>query len=205
MWRDLLLVYGAYVLAAGSPGPGTMGIMGVAMRDGRRPAAAMAAGVVTMSFAWGVVAALGFATLITRYAQTLVILKIAGGAYLLWLAFKSVRSAMRSDTGSVPVAAGEADLGAMYRRGVLMHVGNPKAILSWLALMSLGVGAHASTERVVLAFGGCVAIGVLIFFGYALLFSTAPMVKGYARARRWIEGTLAFAFAGAGLRLVFGR
>lgn len=205
MWRDLLLVYGAYVLTAGSPGPSTMGIMGVAMRDGRRPAAAMAAGVVTTSFAWGLVAAMGLATLIVRYAQALVLLKIAGGAYLLWLAFKSAQSAMRSDTGSVPVAAGKSNLGALYRRGVLMHVGNPKAILSWLSLMSLGVGAHASVERVALAFGGCVALGVLIFFGYALLFSTAPMVKGYARARRWIEGTLAFVFAGAGLRLVFAR
>lgn len=165
----------------------------------------MAAGVVTMSFTWGLVAATGLATLIVRYAQALVLLKIAGGAYLLRLAFKSARSAMRSDPGSVPVAAGEADLGAMYRRGVLMHVGNPKAILSWLALMSLGIGAHASTQSLALAFGGCVAIGMLIFFGYALLFSTAPMVKWYARARRWIEGTLATAFAGAGLRLVFGR
>ncbi|WP_338142993.1 LysE family translocator [Sphingobium algorifonticola] len=108
MWRDLLLVYGAYVLTAGSPGPSTMGIMGVAMRDGRRPAAAMAAGVVTTSFAWGLIAAMGLATLIVRYAQALVLLKIAGGAYLLWHAFKSAQSAMRSDTGSVPVAAGEA-------------------------------------------------------------------------------------------------
>jgi len=205
MWRDLLLVYSAYVLTAGSPGPSTMGIMGVAMRNGRRPAAAMAAGVVTMSLAWGVVAALGLATLISRYAQALVVFKIAGGAYLLWLACKSARSAMQSDAAQVALATAAADLSAMYRRGVLMHVGNPKAILSWLALMSLGVGANASADRVALAFGGCVALGMLIFFGYALLFSTAPMVKGYARARRWIEGTLALVFAGAGLRVLFGR
>ena len=113
----------------------------------------------TMSFIWGVVAALGLATLITRYAQALVVLKIAGGAYLLWLACKSARSAVQSDAAQVALAIPAADLGAMYRRGVLMHVGNPKAILSWLALMPLAVGANASADRVALAFGGCVALG----------------------------------------------
>lgn len=205
MWNDLLLVYGAYALTAGSPGPSTMEIMGVAMRNGRRPAAAMAAGVVTMSFAWGLIAAMELATLVTRYAHVFVILKIAGGLYLLWLACKSARSAMRAGVAPEAIATGKADLCAMYRRGMLMHVGNPKAILSWLALMSLGMGADASSQRLALAFGGCVVLGIFIFFGYALLFSMAPMVKGYARARRWVEGMLTLAFAGAGLRLLFVR
>lgn len=182
-----------------------MGIMGIAMQKGRKPAAAMAAGVVTMSFAWGLVAVTGLAALVVRYAQALAILKFAGGLYLLWLAFKSARSATQRDEMLLGDSTGEANLGAMYRRGVLLHVGNPKAILSWVALMSLGVGAHASTERLALAFGGCVLLGGLIFFGYAVLFSTAPMVKGYGRARRWIDGALTIVFAGAGVRLLFGR
>lgn len=205
MWDDLFLVYGAYALTAGSPGSSTMGIMGIAMQQGRKPAAAMAAGVVTMSFLWGLIAVTGLAALVVRYAQALAILKLAAGLYLLWLAFKSARSAMQKDEVSLAGSAPEANLGAMYRRGVLMHVGNPKAILSWVALMSLGVGAHASTERLALAFGGCVLLGVTIFFGYAVLFSTIPMIRGYARARRWIDGTLSIVFAGAGARLVFGR
>lgn len=31
------------------------------------------------------------------------------------------------------------------------------------------------------------------------------MVRGYARARRWIEGALAVFFAGAGIRLILSR
>ena len=86
-----------------------------------------------------------------------------------------------------------------------MHLGNPKAVLSWLALMSLGVGPQAAADWVALVFGGCVLLGVVIFFGYALLFSTRPMVRGYARARCWIEGALSLVFAGAGLRPLFSR
>jgi threonine efflux protein len=205
MWNDLFLVYCAYAIAAGSPGPSTMAIMGAAMRQGRTSAAALAAGVVTMSFTWGLVAATGLSALLMRYAQALTILKIAGGLYLLWLAVKSARAALYEEDPFMQVPTARVGHRALYRRGVLMHLGNPKAVLSWLALMSLGVGPNATAQHIALAFGGCVLLGALIFFGYALLFSTEPMVRGYARARRWIEGALGLVFAGAGLRLIFSR
>ncbi|EJM70079.1 hypothetical protein PMI30_00864 [Pseudomonas sp. GM50] len=43
------------------------------------------------------------------------------------------------------------------------------------------------------------------FCSYAIVFSTAPMIRGYRRARRWIEGTLALVFGAAGLKLLFSR
>lgn len=158
-----------------------------------------------MSFVWGLIAATGLSALLTRYAQALIVLKIVGGLYLLWLAFRSARSALRSNDAAVAVQPDNPGASALYRRGVLMHLGNPKSVLSWLAIMTLGVGAHASFGQVAAAFLGCVALGVVLFGGYALLFSTAPMVRAYAQARRWIEGTLAVVFAGAGLKLITAR
>lgn len=46
---QLLLVYVTYIIAAGSPGPSTMRIMGVAMDQGRKSGLVFAAGVVTGS------------------------------------------------------------------------------------------------------------------------------------------------------------
>lgn len=205
MLKDLFLVYIAFAIAAGSPGPSTMAIMSVAMRHGRRSAAALAAGVVTMSSMWGMIAATGLSTLLMRYSQALTVLKIAGGLYLLWLAIKSARSALRKNEPATRVDTDVGDDLAYYRRGIFMHLGNPKSVLSWLAIMALGVGPAAGAGQVAAAFFGCVIIGAIIFFGYAWLFSTPPMVRGYARARRWIEGALALVFAGAGLRLLLSR
>ncbi|WP_064841385.1 MULTISPECIES: LysE family translocator [unclassified Rhizobium] len=203
--QDLLVVYIAYVIAAGSPGPSNMAIMNVAMRQGRRPALALAAGVITMSTCWGLIAVTVISTLLVRYAHALLVLKIAGGLYLLWLAWKAARSATARDAPADELARPAAEFGALYRRGILMHLGNPKAVLAWVAIMSLGLKPGASPETAVTAFGGCVLLGVSIFSGYAVLFSTAPMVRGYARARRWIEGSLAIFFAGAGSRLLFSH
>ena len=49
---------------------------------------------------------------------------------------------------------------------------------------------------------GCVLLGILVFGGYAIVFSTASMVALYARLRRWIEGALSAVFAVAGLTLL---
>jgi hypothetical protein len=101
-----------------------------------------------------------------------------------------------SDMPASEVVRPAVQLGMLYRRGVLMHLGNPKAVLAWVAIMSLGLKPGASLEMAVTAFGGCVLLGILIFAGYAVLFSTrtdgarlyacATMDRG--KSRRLLRG-----------------
>ena len=86
-----------------------------------------------------------------------------------------------------------------------MHLGNPKSVLAWIALMTLGLGPDASWRSVAVILGGCAVLSITIFCGYAVVFSTAPMVRLYRRARRWIEGVLAVFFGFAGMRLLLSR
>lgn len=205
--HHLLLVYTAYIVGAASPGPSNMRIMGVAMHRGRRPALMLAAGVISGSFFWGSMAATGVSAVLTQYAEALTLLKILGGAYLLFLAFKAARSALTStekverEVADAPALSGWR----LYQRGLLMHLTNPKALLGWVATMTLGLGAQATPQTVAVILAGCAVLSVTIFCGYALVFSTAPMIRAYRRARRWIEGTLALVYATAGLKLLYSR
>jgi threonine efflux protein len=204
--QDLLLVYATYVIAAGSPGPSNMRIMGVAMQQGRQAALTLAAGVVTGSVFWGMMAATGISVLLTRYAEVLTALKIFGGLYLLFLAFKAGRAAVTSDERAMARApTPPSSRTALYRHGLLMHLGNPKSVLAWIALVTLGLGTDASWQGVAVILSGCAVLSVTIFCGYAVLFSTTPMVRLYRLARRWIEGALSIVFGFAGLRLLLAR
>ncbi|MCO6052184.1 LysE family translocator [Mesorhizobium sp. RP14(2022)] len=205
--RQLLLVYAAYIIAVASPGPSNMRIMGVAMDQGRRAALILAAGVVTGSVFWGMMAATGVSAMLARYAEALIVLKIFGGLYLLYLAFRAARVALASDSAASGNGMAKTRLSpfALYRRGLLMHLTNPKAVLAWIALMSLGLGPGAAQHTVLAILGGCALLSITIFCGYAIVFSTAPMVSLYRRARRWIEGVLALFFGFAGLRLLLSR
>ena len=108
-------------------------------------------------------------------------------------------------TGGLIVSGRALRYRSLYRQGVLMHIGNPKAILSWVAIISLGVRHNTPAQEVAVVVGGCVLLGMGVFGGYAVVFSTASMVALYARLRRWIEGLLSAVFAVAGLKLLAVR
>ncbi|WP_256221041.1 MULTISPECIES: LysE family translocator [unclassified Pseudomonas] len=116
--HHLLLVFTAYIVGAASPGPSNMRIMGVAMHQGRKPALVLAAGVISGSFFWGSMAATGVSAILAQYAQALVVLKIAGGMYLFYLAIKAGRSAITSNAqlenemAAAPLLLASASTGA---------------------------------------------------------------------------------------------
>ena len=123
-------------------------------------------------------AATGISAILTRYAEALFVLKIFGGLYLLYLAYKAGRAALTSDDKAREAMSKDAALSgaSLYRRGLLMHLTNPKSILAWIALMTLGLGPGASTHTLVAILGGCAVLSVTIFCGYAIVFSTARFV-----------------------------
>ncbi|WP_151638247.1 LysE family translocator [Noviherbaspirillum aerium] len=209
---DALLAYAAYFVGTVSPGPSNLSIMSIAMHSGRKPAVIFAAGVVSGSMFWALLAALGLSALLLSYSNLLFFIKLLGGAYLLWLAAKSARAACRpaldSDSSDSREAAlrGDASSGKrLYLKGLGLHLTNPKAILTWLSIVSLALPAGAGTAHALAIVGGCVCIGILVFGGYALLFSTASARRIYLRVRRWFEGVLALVFAFAGIKLLLSR
>ena len=203
---NLLLVFSAFAVAVGSPGPSNMMIMATAMDAGRKPALVLALGVTTGSFTWGILSAIGVSAMIAAHAGAIVVIKIAGGMYLLYLAWRSGRSALRKDAAlhAASVSAHQS-FGRIYMRGYLMHLTNPKAIMGWTAIMALGLTPDAPRLVMAAMLAGCLLISFTLNCGYALAFSTTPMINGYRRSRRWIEGVLAGLFAVAGLKLLMTR
>ncbi|MCZ8185337.1 MAG: LysE family translocator [Beijerinckiaceae bacterium] len=202
----LMLVFSAFAIAVGSPGPSNMAIMATSMEQGRRAGLILALGVTAGSFTWGLLAAFGVTALIAAHAAGLTIIKILGGLYLLWLAWRSARSALRAGDIAPSVRAGQPVSPARtLLRGYLMHITNPKAILSWTAIIAIGLKPDMPQMVVVALLAGCLVISFCLNCGYAIIFSSAPMVRGYRRARRGIEAALAGIFAFAGVKLLTAR
>ncbi|MGD1879499.1 MAG: LysE family translocator [Kiloniellaceae bacterium] len=186
---NLPLILLAALIATGSPGPATL---------------AIASGITTGSLTWSIAAAAGLSVVMLANAWVFEVMRYFGAAYLLFLAVKSARSALRREVAAATKIVAPS-LGAAYRRGLLLHLTNPKAILFFGSLYAVGVpaGSSPATLAVVIA-----AIGLqsfLLFHGYALLFSSPPMAAGYARLRRWFEAVFAIAFAAAGIKILTAR
>lgn len=202
---QLLVAWGAYIIATASPGPAIVAIISTSISHGRTGGLALAAGVLTGSYTWAMLAAAGLSALIRSYGNALFVLKIAGGLYLFWLAFKALKAAMRTETeNTVMLDRQPPSLRHLYLKGLGIHLTNPKAIFSWLTLVSLGTPQDAPHVMTILI-GGCMLLGIIIFMGFALLFSIEPIHRGYRKARRGIEAAMAGFFAFAGFKLLTAR
>ena len=86
-----------------------------------------------------------------------------------------------------------------------MHITNPKAIFVWLSIVALALPSTASRNHALGVVASCAVIGALVFFGYALAFSTKAARRIYAKAHRWFNATLTAVFAVAGVKLLLSR
>ena len=202
----ILLAYSAFLLAIASPGPNILAVIGTSMGVDRRSGVALALGVASGSFTWALLTVFGLSAIMATYASALFLIKIFGGAYLLWLAYKSFRSAASThDIKAAELAGGRRTPFGYFKRGYLIQMTNPKAALAWIAIISLGLSDGAPLWVGAVIVLGTFALSITIHMLYALAFSTPAMVRIYGKSRRAIQGVLGAFFAFAGLKLLMSR
>lgn len=193
----------AFFVAAASPGPATLAVSTTAMARGARAAVLLGVGLAIGLAFWGLVAAAGLGALLVQSSVALTVLRWFGGAYLLWLAWQSARSAVMPEPETAEVST-TVD-GRILIRGLALNLSNPKAVLAWISVLALGVGSSDDPSRLAITTALCAVLGLAIYLSYAVLFSQAPVRSGYRRARRGIDGLTAAFFGYSGLKLVFTR
>ena len=198
---NLPLILAAGLIAGASPGPATLAIAGTSMASGRLHGLALASGVVTGSLFWSITAAFGLGAIMLANAWILEVVRVLGAAYLIFLGFKSAKSAMTPGELKLDELV-HASAKRAYFKGLALHLTNPKAILYFGSLYSIGIPAGTPPSSLVIVIAAMVLLGIVIFLGYALLFSSELIRRSYLRLRRWFEGVFAIAFTLAGIKIL---
>ncbi|MBF9030794.1 LysE family transporter [Rhodobacterales bacterium HKCCE3408] len=150
-------------------------------------------------------ALLGLAAILHTSAILFQALKWAGVAYLLWMAWGTLKGTQGALTveESTPEPAHRIAI-----RGVLLNILNPKLPLFFLAFLPQFVPAgspHATRLLVTLGLG-FVAMTLVVFMVYALLAGTMrARVLASERAMAWLRRAFAASFALLGLKLAAER
>ena len=200
---NLPLILIAALVASASPGPATLAIAGTSMASDRASGLSLASGITTGSLVWSVSAALGLGAIMLANAWVFEIIRYMGAGYLMYLAYKSARSAI--STKEIEVKSIKGNKSTLFLKGFLLHITNPKAILFFGSLYSIGVPVGSSFQDLILVI---LAVGIqsfVIFHGYAILFSSKPMTQLYLRLRRWFEGAFAVGFGIASFKILTAR
>jgi threonine/homoserine/homoserine lactone efflux protein len=130
-----LLVFSAiYLLAVASPGPGVAAVIARSLAKGTRGAPAFIAGFLVGDLIWFTIAATGLAAL-AQTAQTLfVVVKYAGAAYLLYLAYKLWTAPVSTTEGAAEID-GAQKRWQLFLGSLTLTLANPKTIIFFLALL----------------------------------------------------------------------
>ncbi|MEM7730766.1 MAG: LysE family translocator [Pseudomonadota bacterium] len=203
---DQYLIVVAAALAGGlTPGPGTLAISGTAMAQGRAMGLAVAWGITTGSTLWAIAAGLGVGSLLAANQWLADALRYAGAAHLAWLAWNAARAALRRGERPTPRDISGGSLALAWIKGLLIHLGNPKAVVFWGSILAIGTKPGAGSGGVLGILAICLVINVAITTSYALLFSSEAITHGYLRMRRWLEGLFAAVFGVAAIYLFASR
>jgi threonine/homoserine/homoserine lactone efflux protein len=201
-----LLYLVAVALLVLTPGPTMLMSMTNAIAHGAPKAMASASGSITAALCMILLSSLGLGAVLAASDTAFWILKLVGGAYLIYLGVKTFRSSVSSF--DLPTASAESGtpLRELFMQGLLVGASNPKALLFFAAFFPQFVDASQ-------AWAPQFAILALTFVAFELaalsvctLFAAriAPWLRQSGRARVFnrISGSL---FAGMGVLLLTAR
>ena len=212
---QLLLFIAAGLALNLTPGPDVMFIVAHAVRAGWRAGLAAALGIAAGCLSHVAAAAAGVSALLAASATAFALLKWAGALYLVWVGLQMLRTGLRpsasktiADDPNMTRASGlknpNLPLGAVFRRGFLTNLLNPKVALFFLAFVPQFIAPGTPQPGVVfLALGLLFTLnGLLVSAGWALAAAWAARRAGaLARTLRWLDGVAGSLFIVFGIRL----
>lgn len=190
-----------YLLAAMSPGPAVFYVMRTAVAS-RALGRLGALGVATGTTIWVIVAALGLAAALKASPFLSGGIRLAGGAYLLYIAVKLGLAALeRGDAGAMKGFAPK-NAKAAYAQGLATNVTNPGTALFFTGLLSLYHVETMPSAAQAAVYAGIPILSMCWYGTLALTFSNEKLARGYLRLRRPLDASLAVLFVALGAKLV---
>lgn len=178
-----------------TPGPNMAYLALIAATEGRAKGYAAVLGVAIGLGMMGLLAALGVASLIAARPLWFQVLKWAGVAYLLWLAWDGWTKVDEA----VDHATRGSSVAQFFRRGLVTNLLNPKAALFFVTVLPGFVDPAMAAQPQTLALSAIyVAIATLIHAGIVTLAGAVQGLVTGASGARILRRVMALALVGVG-------
>lgn len=204
LWLAFLITATAAALV---PGPAVLYVVGQAIRHDASRAVAANLGILSGNAVWFAASALGLATLVAVAQPVFVAIKWLGVAYLAWLGLSAWRDAVRGSDSSQRIAPPVATGARMWRRGMLLQLANPKAVLFFTALLPQFVDpAHAIVPQILVLAATSIVSEFFVLAGYAWLAARGgALLIGRPQLARATDASAGTCLLGAGIGLALAH
>lgn len=198
---SLLFFFTTSVLLALTPGPDNLFVMAQSARHGRNAGLCVTLGLCTGLFVHTTAVVCGLAALFTASALAFTALKFTGAAYLLYLAWQSLRA---GSAGTTPAAVPVERPLVLYRRGIIMNITNPKVSMFFLAFLPQFTDpAKGQLPLQLLLLGALFIIATVLVFGLISIVAglCGDRLRQLPAAQKFLNRASAVIFAGLAARL----
>ncbi len=182
--NDWLLFAGAALLMALTPGPNMVYLISRSICQGRRAGVISLFGVVAGFLVHMFTAAVGLTALFMAVPLAYEILKWAGAAYLLYLAWQAVKPGARSpfEARDLPQDSPRK----LFAMGFLTNLLNPKIAVFYLAIFPQFVSPEHGSVFVQSVVLGLTQIVFSFSVNLSIALSAAKLARWFQHNRRWL-------------------
>ena len=184
----------ASLLLVLTPGPNMIYCVSRALCQGRGAGIVSLAGVLVGFLVHLVAATLGLTALLAAVPFAFDAVRLAGAAYLLWMAWQAVKPG-----GHAPFAARTLPIdppARLFRMGFLTNVLNPKVAMFYLSFFPQFLHPEQGSVLLQSLQLGAIQIGVSGGVNAVLIFCAGGLTaflsrsEGWLRAQRWVMGSV---------------
>jgi threonine/homoserine/homoserine lactone efflux protein len=192
---------GVLLVVLCTPGPDFAVVLRHALTRPRRGARA-AAGIVTGLAGHTLAAAAGLSAVLAALPDVLTAIRLAGAAYLVWLAVHALRAALVRDPGAAQARVRSSH---PYLDGLAGNLLNPKALLFFLGLIPQFVVPGPTVTVQLLLLAGTTVVGSVLW--WAVVISVAARGRAAlarSRVRRAVDAVTGGALLAVAIGVVRG-
>jgi threonine/homoserine/homoserine lactone efflux protein len=178
----LVIFAAVYFVAVATPGPGVAALVARVLGQGLEGVAPFIAGYFVADMVWLMLAATGLAIVAKAFSGVFVAIKLAGAAYLLYLAWKMATAPVAPTDVPPPGSRGWR----AFLVSLSLTLGNPKVMVFFLSIMPLVIDVKTLAAPALLELA---AVSAAVIFSTLALYALAAN-----RARRLLNSTRAMRF-----------
>jgi len=193
----LIPVFAVFIPALLLPGPDFVAVVRSSMTRGTTAGLLTTVGVSIGLVMYATLSLLGLSAVLVQYQWLTWLVRVLGGAYLVYLGIRL----LRSKPAKIDDASAQGPLrGNALLFGFFVTLTNPKAIVLFASVFATAVTASTPHWLMALMIGLVVASSLTWYSIVSLFMSSAPVMRRFEHARHWIERV-----AGASFILIGGR
>ncbi|WP_097756886.1 LysE family transporter [Escherichia coli] len=196
------LTVGLFVITFFNPGANLFVVVQTSLASGRRAGVLTGLGVALGDAFYSGLGLFGLATLITQCEEIFSLIRIVGGAYLLWFAWCSMHrlSTPQMSTLQQPISA---PWYVFFRRGLITDLSNPQTVLFFISIFSVTLHAETPTWARLMAWAGIVLASIIWRIFLSQAFSLPAVRRAYGRMQRVASRVIGAIIGVFALRLIY--